>query len=84
MRLPKKIKGVINPPGMEERKALLVRHGYARTFLDMPPPPGTGTDDFLDAAAMAADAGRVADGEAVSFPDPPMTDNLGTPVAIWA
>ena len=33
MRLPKKIKGMVNPAGMEERKALLCRHGYNSGFL---------------------------------------------------
>ena len=32
MTLPKKIKGAVNPAGMEERKALLCRHGYERPF----------------------------------------------------
>ncbi|RWX57873.1 DUF429 domain-containing protein, partial [Mesorhizobium sp. M4B.F.Ca.ET.089.01.1.1] len=34
MALPKKVKGAINPAGMEERKALLCRHGYEKSFLD--------------------------------------------------
>ena len=38
MLLPKKIKGMVNPAGMEERKALLCRHGYDRQFLDRKPP----------------------------------------------
>ncbi|WP_310185544.1 DUF429 domain-containing protein [Mesorhizobium sp. BE184] len=84
MQLPKKIKGAVNPSGMEERKALLGRCGYDRAFLDMPPPRGAGTDDFLDATAMTAIARRIADGDAVSFPDPPMKDGLGVPIAIWA
>ena len=52
MSLPKKIKGTINPAGMEERKALLCAHGYERSFLDQMPPKGAASDDFLDAAAM--------------------------------
>lgn len=84
MQLPKKIKGAVNSSGMEERKALLGRYGYDRAFLDMPPPRGAGTDDFLDATAMAAMARRIADGNAISFPDPPMADSLGIPIAIWA
>jgi predicted RNase H-like nuclease len=84
MRLPKKIKGVVNPAGMEERKALLCGHGYDRSFLDHPPPPGARTDDFLDAACMMLIASRIARGEAMSFPDPPVRDALGIPVAIWA
>ncbi|BCH21819.1 hypothetical protein MesoLjLb_16040 [Mesorhizobium sp. L-8-3] len=83
MALPKKIKGRINPPGMEERKALLARSGHDRTFLDRPPPRGAGEDDLLDAAAVMLVAERFIRGEAVSFPDPPGNDRLGNPIAIW-
>ncbi|RWF67276.1 MAG: DUF429 domain-containing protein [Mesorhizobium sp.] len=84
MCLPKKIKGVINPAGMAERKALLCQHGYIRDFLDRTPPPGAAADDFLDAAVMMLIAGRIASGEAKPFPDPPLADRFGVPVAIWA
>jgi predicted RNase H-like nuclease len=84
MALPKKIKGAINPAGMEERKVLLCRHGYDKVFLDQPPPKGAAADDFLDAAAMMLIAGRIANGEARPHPDPPLTDRFGIPVAIWA
>jgi predicted RNase H-like nuclease len=84
MALPKKIKGAVNPAGMEERKALLCRHGYEKTFLDQPPPRGAAADDFLDAAAMMLIAARIGSGAARSFPEPPLADRLGIPVAIWA
>lgn len=84
MRLPKKIKGTVNPDGMEERKALLCGLGYERAFLDARPPAGAKPDDFLDAACMMLVAGRIRRGEAVSFPDPPERDALGIPVAIRA
>lgn len=84
MTLPKKIKGAVNPAGMEERKALLCRHGYVRAFLDQKPPTGAAADDFLDAAVMMLIAGRLACGEARPFPDPPLADRFGIPVAIWA
>jgi predicted RNase H-like nuclease len=84
MRLPKKIKGAINPAGMAERKALLCRHGYDPAFLDQAPPRGAAADDFLDAAAMMLIAGRVASGKATPFPNPPLTDRFGIPIAIWA
>ncbi|CAN7743311.1 DUF429 domain-containing protein [Mesorhizobium caraganae] len=84
MTLPKKIKGAVNPAGMEERKALLCRHGYLRDFLDQKPPKGAAADDFLDAAAMMLIAGRIASGKARPFPDPPLADRFGIPVAIWA
>ena len=84
MTLPKKIKGAVNPAGMEERKALLCRHGYGKDFLDGAPPKGAAADDFLDAAVMMLIADRIASGEARPFPDPPLTDRFGIPVAIWA
>lgn len=84
MCLPKKIKGAINPAGMAERKALLCRHGYINGFLDRTPPRGAAADDFLDAAVMMLIAGRIANGEARPFPDPPLVDRFGIPVAIWA
>ena len=84
MLLPKKIKGTVNPAGMEERKALLCRHGHDRAFLDRKPPGGANPDDFLDAACMMLVAGRIRRGEAVSFPDPPDRDAYGIPVAIRA
>ncbi|TGQ43894.1 DUF429 domain-containing protein [Mesorhizobium sp. M00.F.Ca.ET.216.01.1.1] len=84
MSLPKKVKGAANPAGMAERKALLCRHGYDKNFLDQMPPRGAASDDFLDAAAMMLIAGRIASGEARPFPDPPLADRFGIPVAIWA
>ncbi len=84
MSLPKKIKGRVNPAGMEERKALLARHGLSRAFLDQAPPRGAAQDDFLDAAAMMMVAQRFSRGAAISFPDPPGHDDHGIPVAIWA
>lgn len=83
MRLPKKIRGVVNPAGMEERKELLAGHGFDRAFLDQVPPRGAAADDFLDAAAMLAIAGRIARDEARPLPDPPGLDSFGIPVAIW-
>ncbi|TJU98579.1 MAG: DUF429 domain-containing protein [Mesorhizobium sp.] len=84
MRLPKKIKGSINPAGVAERKALLCRHGYDMAFLDQVPPRGAAADDFLDAAAMMPIAGRIANGKARPFPNPPLVDGFGIQVAIWA
>jgi predicted RNase H-like nuclease len=84
MSLPKKIRNVVNPSGLEERKALLCRHGYDRAFLDARPPAGARSDDLLDAACMMLVAGRITRGEAVSYPDPPERDELGMTVAIRA
>lgn len=83
MQLPKKIKGSVNPDGMEERKALLARVGHDRGFLDQPPPRGAGADDVLDACAMLLMAERHRRGETTSFPTPPGMDAYGIPVAIW-
>ncbi|TKT82947.1 DUF429 domain-containing protein [Aquamicrobium sp. LC103] len=83
MELPKKVKGRINPAGMEERKRLLDRCGVERAFLDAIPPRGAAEDDYLDAAAMMLIAARHARGETVPFPDPPLVDTLGNPIAIW-
>lgn len=82
MSLPKKIKGRVNPAGMAERRALLARCGLDRAFLDRPPPRGAAGDDFLDACAMLLIAGRVANGLARPFPDPPPVDAFGIPIAI--
>lgn len=84
MSLPKKLKGSVNPEGMEERKALLARVGHDRAFLDRAPPRGAAADDFLDACAMMLVADRHRRGETVSFPALPGRDGYGLPVAIWA
>ncbi len=84
MALPKKIRGAVNPAGMEERRSLLAGHGFDRGFLDGPAPRGAAADDFLDACSMMLIAGRIADGRAISFPDPPLRDGCGLLVAIWA
>lgn len=83
MSLPKKIKGRVNPDGMEERKTLLARCGHDRAFLDQMPPRGAAADDFLDACAMLLIAERHYRGETTSFPSPPGRDAYGIPVAIW-
>lgn len=83
MSTPKKVKGQVNPAGMEERKTLLAACGHDRAFLDRPPPRGAAADDFLDASAMMLVAERFSRGEAVSFPDPPGRDAHGLPIAIW-
>jgi len=83
MSLPKKVKGRVHPPGMEERRALLARCGLDRFLLDRPSPRGAGDDDVLDACAMLLIAGRIAEGRAVPFPDPPLVDGHDIPIAIW-
>ncbi|GAA2835156.1 putative RNase H-like nuclease [Aminobacter aminovorans] len=83
MSLPKKIKGRVNPDGMEERRVLLARVSHDRRFLDQAPPRGAAADDFLDACAMMLIAERHRRGETTSFPSPPGRDIHGIPVAIW-
>lgn len=83
MSLPKKVKGRVNPLGMEERRALLASHGIDRRLLDARPPSGASEDDLLDAAAMLLIAARHAKGETVPFPDPPGRDDHGIRIAIW-
>ncbi|GAB5509958.1 MAG: DUF429 domain-containing protein [Hyphomicrobiales bacterium] len=84
MREPKKIKGRINPAGMDERRTLLAKFGLTASFLTSKPPTGVGADDVLDAAVCWLVARRIAQGQAISFPDPPERDDYGLPVAIWA
>lgn len=84
MSLPKKIKGKVNPAGMEERKTLLESQCIPRDLLDGLPPRGVSEDDLLDAAAMLLIAARHAQGLAIPFPDPPHADAHGIPIAIWA
>jgi predicted RNase H-like nuclease len=43
-----------------------------------------GLDDLVDACAAAWTAARIAQGKAISFPDPPERDAFGLPIAIWA
>ena len=83
MDLPKKVKGSINPAGMKERRALLAQCRIDRATLDSPCPRGAAEDDFLDACAMMLVAERFAAGKAISFPDPPLKDVHGIPIAIW-
>jgi predicted RNase H-like nuclease len=82
MRLPKKIKGLVNPAGMAERRELLIGLGLPAAFANRLPPSGAYADDFLDASALIFVAARHARGETLSFPDPPGLDSHGIPVAI--
>lgn len=84
MALPKKIRGRINPAGMDERRAVLARHGFDPGFLARQPPRGAAADDFLDACACLAIARRLLSGLARPFPDPPLRDERGLDMAIWA
>lgn len=79
LSLPKKVKGAVHQPGMEERRRLLAMEGLSWPG---PPPRGAGADDVLDALAVLTVARRHATGEAVSYPSPPLRDAHGLPIAI--
>ncbi|BCP55373.1 hypothetical protein K32_39900 [Kaistia sp. 32K] len=83
MSLPKKVKSRPNPDGLDQRRALLVRSGYAPGDLARPP-RGAGADDLLDAAVNALIARRILAGKAESFPAEPGRDARGLRIAIWA
>lgn len=78
--LPKRMKSRGHAPGLALRRALLEGAG-----LSLPPfPRGAGEDDFIDAAACAVVARRVAAGVARRFPDHPDKDERGLRMEIWA
>ena len=81
---PKKVKGRLHPPGLALRRTLLADNGFPQAMAERDPPPGAAADDLLDALACAAIARRIHAGIAVPFPDPPLCDQFGLPVAIWA
>jgi predicted RNase H-like nuclease len=84
LREPKKIKGRPYGPGLALRRTLLASHGIPHTVTEQAAPAGAACDDLLDALACAAIARRILAGRATSFPDPPLRDEVGLPVAIWA
>jgi len=81
---PKKVKSVPYPPGLALRRQLLRDAGLPAALIDAQPPKGAGVDDLLDALACAAIARRILAGTARPFPDPPLRDLFGLPMAIWA
>ena len=81
---PKKVKGRPYPPGLVVRRRLLAQHGISEAATKEIAPLGAAIDDLLDALACAVIARRVLAGVAVPFPDPPLRDEFGLPVAIWA
>jgi threonine dehydratase len=80
----KKIKGVVNPEGLAERRALLIAAGLAHDAVMANPPRGAKLDDLIDALACLCIAFRYYQGSARPFPDPPQLDEHGLRVAIWA
>lgn len=80
---PKKIKGVVNPAGMAERRTLLQAAGLPEAIVHERPPRGAATDDALDALAALVVARHIAAGRGKPFPDPPGRDSHGLSIAIW-
>jgi len=80
---PKKIKGVVNPAGLAERRALLIAAGLPEQVVQARPPRGAAADDALDALAALVVARHIAAGRGKPFPDPPGRDSHGLPIAIW-
>jgi predicted RNase H-like nuclease len=81
---PKKVKGRPYEPGLALRRKILVSHGVSEAAMAQPAPAGAAVDDLLDSMACAATAQRILGGRAEPFPDPPLRDDFGLPVAIWA
>ncbi len=84
MSLPKKVKSRPNPAGLDERRELLVRLGFAPEVVAGPAPRGAGPDDLLDACVLALVAARIARGEARVWPEVPQRDVRGLEIAIRA
>ena len=84
LQQPKKVKGRAYEPGLALRRSLLTAAGCRSEVLTMPPPPGAGPDDVLDALACALTAQRIRAGTARPFPKPPPRDAFGLRMAIWA
>jgi predicted RNase H-like nuclease len=80
----KKVKGRINPQGMQLRKELLATEGFPLSFLDQIPPQKAGRDDFYDACACAWSAKRILCGMARVFPSQPPIDGEGLEQAVRA
>jgi predicted RNase H-like nuclease len=69
--------------GAERRRALLAGVGITLTGELGLANQAVGVDDVLDAGAAAWSALRVAQGDALSLPNPPETFADGWPAAIW-
>jgi predicted RNase H-like nuclease len=83
---PKKLCNRLHAAGLEERRALLVRHGFSDSFLGEArfPRSQAGCDDMLDACACSWTAARIFRSEAISFPAHVPVDPKGLRMAIFA
>ena len=83
---PKKLRNRLNPAGLEKRQALLMMHGFSKSFLREArfPRSQAGTDDVLDACACSWTAARIFRGEAIRFPAQVPVDAKGLRMAIFA
>jgi len=81
---PKKVKGRPFGPGLALRRTVLADHGFSKAAAEQAAPSGASTDDLLDSLACAAIAQRILARAATPFPDPPLRDEFGLPMAIWA
>ncbi len=83
---PKKLRGRPHTPGLEQRRALLMTHGFSEAFLSEMPfrRSDAGPDDFLDACACSWTAARIRRGEAMRFPRLPSIDAKGLRMEILA
>ena len=79
---PKKVKNKVFEPGLAERRRLLLGSGLAAAVVNSVPPVGAAPDDVLDALAVLSAARNRLAGEAVVFPDLPLRDGFGLPIAI--
>ena len=84
LKEPKKRRGRPHPPGLAERRAILIAAGIHASIVAASPPGGAGADDLLDALANLTIAQRLHRGLAEPFPNPPDHDAIGRPIAIWA
>ncbi|MGA7323626.1 MAG: DUF429 domain-containing protein [Rhodomicrobium sp.] len=83
---PKKLRGRKHPPGLQQRRSLLISHGFSATFLDETKFPNVqaGADDLLDACACSWTAARIYKGAAITFPEQADRDTKGLVMQIFA
>lgn len=83
LKLAKKVKSRVNPPGLDLRRGLLTSAGIPVDIAAMKAPKGAGDDDLIDALACLVTARRIHAGLARPHPAEPPCDDYGLPMAIW-